>query len=306
MNKSNSLWLTALTVVALMLIVSPIHSDDSRNTNKLSVNGATLEYLDIGSGEPIVFVHGAISDHRAWNDYIEPFSLGHRFIALTRRYYGGVSEAETSGNYDHGVHAEDLATLIRTIDSGPVNLVTWSSGAYAATIVASRYPELVKSMVHFEPITSSKIMEGVQNYKSASDEWDARWGAVMEQLDANDLRHALRKFVEIVFELPVGGFESLPSEYQDVFMTNAYTIPIMFSGDTQIKTDCDYVSKIETPTLVVLGTQTHRAWSMEVERMAQCMPNATLHVMPGVNHAGPITGKNEFVTLIRNFVRDNS
>lgn len=299
-----SQWLAVFTSLALLITTLPATADILDNTKSLSINGVNMKYVEAGSGELTIFVHGAISDHRTWNEYVEPISEDSHFIAYTRRFYGG-GPNETDANYDHAVHAEDLASLIRTVGSGPAHLITWSTGAYAATIVASKYPQLVKSMVHFEPITTSKIMDGVPHYKSASEEWDSRWGVVMEQLKAGDTRHAVRKFVEIVFELPVGGFESLPLDYQDVFLTNAYTIPIMFSGDTQVKTDCDYVSKIETPTLVVLGTQTHRAFAMEVERMAQCMPNASLHVMPGVNHAGPITGKDDFVTLIRNFVGKN-
>ncbi len=31
-----------------------------------SVNGADLVYLEQGQGAPVVFVHGAFSDHRAW------------------------------------------------------------------------------------------------------------------------------------------------------------------------------------------------------------------------------------------------
>lgn len=301
LKKMRWIGLGAMCVLCLPRVVS---AQGALDVQTLSVEGATLEYVDTGSGEPTVFVHGAISDLRAWDDYIVTMAENHRFIAYTRRFYGSQPLPETQF-YDHAVHAEDLASLIRAVDAGPVHLVTWSSGAYSASIVAAKYPELIKSMVHFEPITSSAMMDEVPNYKSASDEWDARWGGVGDQLDAGDLRHALRKFVEVIFELPAGGFESLSKAHQQMFLINARTIPIMFSGETQIKTGCDYVSKIAAPTLVVLGTQTHRAWAMEVERMAECMPNATLSVMPGVKHSGPITDRDNFVKLIKNFVSEN-
>lgn len=32
----------------------------------VEVNGATLAYIEEGTGDPVVFVHGAISDLRTW------------------------------------------------------------------------------------------------------------------------------------------------------------------------------------------------------------------------------------------------
>jgi hypothetical protein len=36
-----------------------------------SVNGADLGYLEQGKGVTVVFVHGAIADHRAWENQRE-------------------------------------------------------------------------------------------------------------------------------------------------------------------------------------------------------------------------------------------
>ncbi len=38
-------------------------------TSEMSVGDATLAYVSEGEGVPVVFVHGAISDLRAWEPY---------------------------------------------------------------------------------------------------------------------------------------------------------------------------------------------------------------------------------------------
>src|SRR5678816_4002334 len=53
-----------------------------------SVNGVDLVYLEQGQGAPVVFVHGAFMDHRAWEAQREAVAQRHRYIALTQRYFG--------------------------------------------------------------------------------------------------------------------------------------------------------------------------------------------------------------------------
>lgn len=298
----------ALCVVCVLATSAVIFANSNAAIveKKMALADTTLSYIESGEGETVIFLHGAIGDLHAWSGYQDLIAKNHRFIAYSRRFHDGPPPSTDSVNYDHEVHAEDLAEFIRALDVGAVHLVTHSSGAYTASIVAARYPALLKSMIQFEPITTSRMMKGVPHYQTYSDEWDAKWVAVGEQLDAGDLRHAMRKFVENVFELPRGGFESLDKENQQRFLNKAYIIPILFSGETTVKTDCDYVSSIQTPTLVVLGTQTHRAFSMEVERMADCLPKATLKLMPGSNHSAPMKDREGFIKIIEDFIAQQS
>jgi hypothetical protein len=55
---------------------------------QIEANGITMTYVEEGTGEPIVFVHGAISDLRAWEPIRGAIADEHRFIALSLRYFG--------------------------------------------------------------------------------------------------------------------------------------------------------------------------------------------------------------------------
>ena len=57
-------------------------------TKDVEVNGVRLQYIEQGSGEPIVFVHGAPHDLRAWEPVREEIAKKYRFIAYTQRYFG--------------------------------------------------------------------------------------------------------------------------------------------------------------------------------------------------------------------------
>jgi pimeloyl-ACP methyl ester carboxylesterase len=52
------------------------------------VNGVRLPYVEQGSGEPMVFVRGLITDLRAWLPIKDEIAKTYRFIAYTQRYFG--------------------------------------------------------------------------------------------------------------------------------------------------------------------------------------------------------------------------
>src|SRR5512134_1188202 len=57
-------------------------------TKDIEVNGVRLAYVEEGSGETIVFIHGAVSDLRTWDVIREEVAKKYRFVAYTQRYFG--------------------------------------------------------------------------------------------------------------------------------------------------------------------------------------------------------------------------
>src|SRR5512142_1578335 len=103
---------------------------ESTNLQTVQANGQTLHYLEQGTGEPIVLVHGSLGDYRTWRPQLEPFAQQYRVIAYSRRYQYPNSWPGDGHNYSPALHAEDLAGLVQTLGLGRVHLVGSSFGAY--------------------------------------------------------------------------------------------------------------------------------------------------------------------------------
>ncbi|HEX7196084.1 MAG TPA: alpha/beta hydrolase, partial [Candidatus Limnocylindria bacterium] len=88
-------------------------------TGLLAVNGVELEYLEKGSGEPIVFSHGGASDIRYWAPQQEAFAGGHRFVAYSRRFHGA-GAWPPGADASPEAHADDLIAIATQLASGPV------------------------------------------------------------------------------------------------------------------------------------------------------------------------------------------
>src|SRR5277367_5454592 len=116
-----------------------------------SHNGVEIAFLDEGSGEPIVLVHGFASNKEA--NWVAPgwFStltrLGRRVIALDDRGHGKSTKLYDPADYHSAIMAEDVRALIDHLGLGRVDVMGYSMGARITAFLALAHPDRVRSAV---------------------------------------------------------------------------------------------------------------------------------------------------------------
>ncbi len=275
----------------------------------ISLNGIETEYMDVGTGEPIVFVHGAVSDYRSWGYYLLPISEKHRYISYSRRYFGTQSWVDQGEHWSSDTFAKDLIAFIEALDIGPVHLVSWSSGAVTANIATARRPDLIKSAMHYEPVSNDVMADAVATgdvtATVAQKSWFSLWDNFFDRLDAGDNERAAQILLENVFEFGVGGFPNEREVTKELFRQNADTVRLRYPPTPRkekTKITCDYLRKINVPTKIVVGETTHDYWQLMSRKFSSCTPGAKFDVMKGVNHRGVIEDFDTFSSLIIEFV----
>lgn len=105
-----------------------------------------------GEGEPLLMIHGIISDGSFFRDTAERLKDAYRVISYDRRGYG----ADSYGGEDYSVaaQAEDAADILRAYAMEPAWVVGNSAGGLIAMELCQRHPELVRGMILLEPSLS--------------------------------------------------------------------------------------------------------------------------------------------------------
>src|SRR5207245_9082010 len=130
------------------------------------VGQVKLAYVEAGSREPVVFVHGIPTDYRAWNSQIGPFSGKYHVIAYSRRL---AQPNQNTMDYEKSTienNSADLVGFIEELGISPVHLVGHSYGGFASAFCASTNPQLIRSLTLIEPAVSTILLK---NLKSKSE-----------------------------------------------------------------------------------------------------------------------------------------
>jgi pimeloyl-ACP methyl ester carboxylesterase len=113
---------------------------------ELQVEGTRLRYIDVGSGTPIVLLHGLGASMYAWRKNIAPIAAaGFRVIAFDNRGFG-FSDQPPDG-YDNAAYARLTVALLDSLHLTDAVLVGHSMGGAIAAGVAIAYPRRVRGLV---------------------------------------------------------------------------------------------------------------------------------------------------------------
>ena len=257
---------------------------------KVIVNhGIELHYVERGTGEPVVFVHGSLSDGGYWNDQVRAFAkAGYRAIAYSRRYNPPNNNKARPG-YSAVVDADDLAALITQLHLGRVHVVGHSYGAFAALFLAARHPELVRTLVLAEAPAVS-LLEHLEGEKTATGK--AMFADIEQRMvkpmqaafQRGDRESGLRTFINYVLDDP-NAWEKMPQDAHRDMLNHAREWDVMMtSGELFPVLEPQAVRKITAPALLLSGEKSYRFLGLIDEELTHLLPHARRIILHGATH----------------------
>lgn len=242
------------------------------------INGVALEYEVSGTGEPVVFIHGAFIADTFRLLLAEPSLAGrYRLILYHRRGYAGSSPA--SGPVSVAQQAADCRTLLDHLGVERAHVVGHSYGGAVALQLALDAPGVAHSLALLEPALMAgasaqgyreSLARSVERYREvgaavAVEEFlQARWTGYRATLD----RALPGSFVQAVADAGTCFERELPGLLEWRF------------GETEAR-------RISQPVLSVLGGESNALWSRfgETHRLLLAwLPHAEGFVLPGATH----------------------
>jgi pimeloyl-ACP methyl ester carboxylesterase len=278
--------------------------NDIPEVKSIFINGDSIHYIDIGKGEPVVFVHGSLDDYRAWQMEMDTFAKNHRVIAYSRRYaYPGKQVWDDSADYSVRIHADDLATLIQSLSLGPVHLVGHSYGAYTTLLTAMEHPELVKTLTLGEPPVFP-LLEGLAGGDTIEHNFMNKSVApAAEAFKVGDDEKAIAVFIGGVIGDSTA-YSAIPPEGRDMMRANVLELrgAVLSKKSPFPPVSCSDLKKINTPVLLLTGEKTVMLFSVIMDELNQCLPNKEKTVLPGATHGLQFDNPVEFNRIVLGFI----
>jgi len=126
-------------------------------------DGVELFYRDFGTGRPVVFLSGWMLSSEMWNYQLLPLSeQGLRCIAYDRRGHGRSSDP--GRGYDYDTLADDLASVLETLDLRDVTLVGHSMASGELVRYLSRHGDSrIARLVFLAPAATPFLLKTADN-----------------------------------------------------------------------------------------------------------------------------------------------
>jgi len=204
-------------------------------------------------GDPLVLLHGGLSDSTGWTAQQPAYSERYRVYMPDRRGHGRTPDVE--GPLTYGVMADDTVRFLEQVVGGPAHLVGWSDGGIVALLVSMRRPDLVRRQVL---VGTNYHHDGLMDAADLGDDPDAPHLGIFKAM----------------FQ---GASPDGPDHWPVFFAKTAR----MWREEPTLATDD--VAKVTVPTLVFVGDDEpiHLEHTMA---LYDAIPDAQLGIVPGASH----------------------
>lgn len=259
----------------------------------IDVDGTGLYYEEAGAGEPVMFVHGNWTDHSTWGLTVPELPASLRAIVYDRRGTG--RSPRTRERLARRRHEDDLAALIEALGPAPAHVVGNSYGASTALGLASRRPELFRSLVAHEPPLLSVVGDDPAA-RDAIAETEASLRAVMERVDACDAAGGAKQFVEEV-ALGPDGWAMLPDFVREIMILNAATVAEELRDPAVGEVDLEALADADLPVLLTKGDESPAWFHAIVDRLDEALGRARVATIAGAGHNPHATHPAEYAAV---------
>lgn len=254
------------------------HLADEPNTIRAADN-TRLFYRDWGQGTPIVFLSGWTLNSDMWAYQMEPLArLNCRCIAYDRRGHGRSSDP--GRGYDFDTLADDLNSVLSTLDLHDVTLVTHSIASGEAVRYLTRHGSSRIARIAFvAPAATPYLLKTADNPNGID-------GILFEQGRAA-LRRSFPDWIEANAAPYFGaGVSRAPCDWTIRMMLQTSHQAMLELAHLQTITDFrEELKRVDVPSLVVHGERDVSApLELTGRPTARLIPGASLYVYEDAAH----------------------
>jgi pimeloyl-ACP methyl ester carboxylesterase len=270
----------------------------------VTIDGRRVNVIELGSGPPVVFIHGLSGSWQNWLEQLPEFAREHRVIAFDLPGFGASEmprEKITISGYGRFVDA-----LLDELAVGSAAVVGNSMGGFIGIELAIRFPEHVERLVlvsaaglSIEYLRNERalaMLGAIENRLAAYSGWLA------SRSDALARRPGARRAIfGIVAHRPDRLPGPLVAEQVRGSGKPGFLPALDALTDYPIR---DRLGEIACPTLIVWGAEDKLVPARDADEFARLIPNSRKVVWAQTGHVAMLERPEAFNALVQAFLAE--
>jgi pimeloyl-ACP methyl ester carboxylesterase len=258
--------------------------------------GLSTNYLEQGSGDPVILIHGSgpgVTGYANWRLTLPVLAEHFRAIAPDAAGFG-YTERRQGQEYNLDFWVRHLLEFMDAIDVEKAHFVGNSFGGALTMALATRHPDRVDRIVLMGAAgLEFEITEGLE----------AVWG---HEPSIKNARHMMENY--FAYDKSLIGDDLVKSRYEASVRPGYHeSFSAMFPAPRQrhikaLASPEDKIAALENRTLIIHGRD-DKVVPLETSlRFNQLLRNSDLHVFGNCGHWTQIEKKDQFNTMVRDFL----
>jgi pimeloyl-ACP methyl ester carboxylesterase len=242
-----------------------------------NLDGLDLEYDVVGSGEPLLLIHGGLIGAVSFVQLVAEPSLAGRWQMIRYNRRGYVGSSRPTPPFSIAQQAADARALLDHLDIPRAHVAGHSYGGAIAIQLTLDAPDRVGSLSLLEPALPSAV----------TPEFQEAVGSALSMYQAGDRAGAVDAFIAFVLDPDYRPMldKNMPGAFDQAVADSGTPFSVELDALLSWSLTVEDAGRIRQPVLSVVGEESDPMFGEGHKLIQQWMPHAEELRVPQANHA---------------------
>lgn len=260
----------------------------------IRINDIQMAYTEAGAGRAVVLIHGYPFNRSMWNEQVAALSDSYRVIVPDLRGFGETDASQ--GPVTMNQMAQDVAQLLDRLQISQAVVGGLSMGGYVTLAFYKQFPSRVDALVLADTRAQADTEEAKQTRaqhaeKALSEGLAGIADAMLPKLLTPE---TVSKHPEVVKRIRDMMLKTKPEGAASALL-----------GMAQRDDQTELLSRITSPTLVIVGAEDAITPVADGEKMHHAIADSRLKVIENAGHVSNLERTEQFNEALLDFLKDS-
>jgi 3-oxoadipate enol-lactonase len=254
------------------------------------VGDVEIAYDDIGTGLPVVFLHGFPLNRTMWDPQVGALVAECRCIPIDFR---GMGDSTIAGPYSMDRYADDVIGVLDTLRIERAVFVGLSMGGYVAFAIWRRHADRVRALVLADTRAVADSVETIERRRAMIQAAEDQGSAAVANMQIAGLVGKTTR-------------DRRPDIYDSMHRMMAQAAPEGIVGALEAMIDrpdsTPTLATINVPTMIVTGEEDVITPPRDARIMQASIPGSRLEILQQAGHLSNVERPAAFTTVVSEFL----